>query len=96
MQKRCSTNLGEPATGTNVRSLAVPTINGRGLGMALKGSNLPIPGAGRKVWKRRKGDTPHFDPEPIADCDPSLGIETGQNPVPAEHARFAEARFAPR
>jgi hypothetical protein len=21
--------------------------------MALKGSNLPIPGAGRKVWKRR-------------------------------------------
>jgi len=45
---------------------------------------------------RRKGDTPHFDPELIADCDPSLGIETGQNPVPAERARFAEARFAPR
>jgi hypothetical protein len=48
-----------------------------------------------KVRNRRKGDTPHFAREPIADCDPSLGIETGQNPVPAEHARFAEARFAP-
>jgi len=60
------------------------------------GQTSPFRGEGRKVRNRRKGDTPHFDPEPIADCDPSLGIETGQNPVPAEHARFAEARFAPR
>ena len=42
-----------PKSGTNIRSLAVPTIHGRGLGMALEGSDLPIPGAGRKVLNRR-------------------------------------------